>query len=123
MRGGGGEWYFFLPPDNKILLLFLRGREIRVLAKPNEGHSVYRVPQLGQWDARSHQKSLSPQEGTLAQGVASGEQRKKQLQADSKEKQKNALGNTRFAHLKHLVLCLTELRRWWVKTERRRRMT
>lgn len=93
-EGGGGEWYFLLPPDNKILLLFLRGREIRVLAKPNEGHSVYRVPQLGQWGARSHQKSLSPQEGTLAQGVAGGEQRKKQLQADSKEKQKKKNSKT-----------------------------
>lgn len=68
-----GEWYFLLPPDDNILLLFLKGREILVLAKPNEGHFVYRVPQVGQSNARSHQKSLSPQEGTLAQGVVNGE--------------------------------------------------
>lgn len=36
-----GEWYFLLPPESKILLLFLKEREILVLAKPNEGHFIY----------------------------------------------------------------------------------
>lgn len=41
--------------------------------KENEGHFIYCIAQDSQLDARSHQKSLSPQGGTLAQGVAKEE--------------------------------------------------
>lgn len=65
------------PPTTKSIFIAFK-REIFVLVKQNEGHFVYCIAQVGQLDAHSYQKSLSPQEGTLAQGVASGEDRKKQ---------------------------------------------
>lgn len=53
----GGVKVFLSPTSQKNAFMALEGeRGILVLAKQNEGHFIYRIAQVGQLDARSHQK-------------------------------------------------------------------
>lgn len=62
----------FLAPTSKITTFYNSSKTEKFLSLQSTMKGIL-YTQAGQLDARSHQKSLSPQEGTLAQGVTNEE--------------------------------------------------